>query len=182
MGNFNSGLLTGVLVSGALVALAVASGALAVPPKRDNLVRPPKGRTSQRRTLAQGKPPGMSDAAWAIAQQGMTPIKGYRWNLSGDGALNSDAFGAYSPLTGGEVEDLRDALIAALRKQGVKAKGSIARNAFMIGDGTYAIHGQFVEGPGLPARGLRIQRPSRDMWLAEAVSAIVPLHGKKASR
>lgn len=79
--NFGSGLLTGVFISGAMVALAVASGALAVPPKRDKYghrVRPPKGRTSQRRTLAQGKPPGMSDAAWAVAQRGMTPIKGYR--------------------------------------------------------------------------------------------------------
>ena len=78
---FNSGVFTGVLVSGVLVSIAVASGALAVPPKRDrygHLVRPPQGRTRRRRTLAQGKPPGMSDAAWAVARRGMTPIKGYR--------------------------------------------------------------------------------------------------------
>ena len=73
---FNSGVFTGVFISGVLVSIAVASGTLAVPPKRDkygHLVRPPQGRIRQRRTLAQGKPPGMSDAAWAVARQGMTP-------------------------------------------------------------------------------------------------------------
>jgi hypothetical protein len=85
---------------------------------------------------------------------------------------------AYKPERG-EVEDLRDALVAALGKKGVKAKGSVSSNAIMIGNDKYAIHGQFVEGPGLPAKGLRIQRPSRDAWLAEAVSAIVPHHSSK---
>lgn len=72
--DFNSGVFTGVFISGALVALAVASGALVVPPKRDkygHLVRPPQDRVRTQRTLAQGKPPGMSAAAWSVARRGM---------------------------------------------------------------------------------------------------------------
>jgi len=74
---------------------------------------------------------------------------------------------------GSDMEDVRDALIKGLKAKGIKATDSVSANAFHIGDDKYAIHGsEWLEGPGLGARGLRIQEKDQAKWVAAAVAAI----------
>lgn len=78
----------------------------------------------------------------------------------------------------GEVEGVRDDLIAALKKKGIRAEDAVSSNALYIGEDKYAIHGPWLEGEGLGDRGEWIQKPTRAAWLAEAVKVLAGLAKK----
>lgn len=74
---------------------------------------------------------------------------------------------------GGDMKDVRDAVVKGLNKKGIPAKGSVSSNALYVGRDHYAIHGaEWLEGPGLGSRGLRIQEKDQGRWVREAVEAI----------
>jgi len=75
----------------------------------------------------------------------------------------------------GELAELRDDLVAALKKAGLKdADDSVTINGFSVGNQPYAIHGHFLSSQrGPKMKGEDLRAATRADWLKQAVPIVV---------